>query len=71
MRGAPEVRTSQGAARLGMRRVAWVRIVHDGQKTTCEAFGVGHRRPVSRRVSMATAMELAEQGVPLVVRKVA
>jgi hypothetical protein len=51
-----------------MRRLSWVRIVRDGDQSTCEAFGIGHRRPVVRRVSLATALELAGQGVPVVVR---
>jgi hypothetical protein len=59
---------SRRAAELGMRRVLWVRVLHEGDRNVCEAFGVGHRFPAVRRVSLGTALALADQGVPIVVR---
>jgi hypothetical protein len=51
-----------------MRRVSWVRIVLDGERTRCELFGVGHRLPSARPVSLETALALSASGVPTVVR---
>ena len=59
MRGVPEV---------GLSRVCWVRIVVAGPRTVCVVGGIAHRRPVVRRVSLATATSLASSGVPAVVR---
>lgn len=60
MLGIPEV--------PGLRRVGWVRVVlHDGGGAG-EVFGVGHRRPASRPVSLTTAAALAARGVPVVIR---
>jgi hypothetical protein len=58
----------KGAPRTGLRRVSWVRIVVDGTGAHCQAFGVGHRRPSVRPVSLDTAVALAAAGVPTVVR---
>jgi hypothetical protein len=52
----------------GMRRNCWVRIVVDDEGAHCELLGVGHRLPTVRRVSLETAVALAAQGVPTVVR---
>ena len=54
----------------GLRRVSWVRIVVDGAGAHCEVFGVGHRLPTARRISLDTALGLAASGVPTVVRSV-
>ena len=51
-----------------MRRVSFVRIVLSPESVSCHAVGTGHRRPVVRRVSLATTMALASRGVPTVVR---
>ncbi len=51
-----------------MRRVSWVRIVLDDAGAHCEVLGVGHRLPNARRVSLETALALAAEGVPTVVR---
>lgn len=51
-----------------MRRVSWVRIVLDDAGARCELMGVGHRLPSARRVSLGTALALAANGVPTVVR---
>ncbi len=51
-----------------MRRVSWVRIVLDDQGVHCQVLGVGHRLPNAHRVSLDTALALAAQGVPTVVR---
>ena len=56
------------AVQTGMRRDCWVRIVVDDDGVHCEALGVGHRLPSVRRISLDTALALAAQGVPTVVR---
>lgn len=53
---------------VGLSRVCWVRIVVAGRETACAVGGIAHRRPVVRRVSLATAASLASSGVPTVVR---
>lgn len=64
----PPGRRAGAAVPVGLRRVDWVRVVVDGEHTTCEAHGVRHRLPAVQRVSLATALELADRGVPVVVR---
>ncbi len=60
---------SRSAAGLGMRRVAWVRVQVTGSgKAVCHVMGTGHRLPTVRRVPLATALTLAAEGVPCVVR---
>jgi hypothetical protein len=51
-----------------MRRVSWVRIVITDAGAECEAMGVGHRLPNTRRISLETALALAQEGVPAIVR---
>jgi hypothetical protein len=51
-----------------MRRVSWVRIVVTDEGAECEAVGVGHRLPNVRRISLETAVALAETGVLTIVR---
>ena len=51
-----------------MRRVSWVRILLSEGGADCEAFGVGHRLPNARRISLETALALARGGVPTIVR---
>ena len=52
-----------------MRRVGWVRVVlTDRGEAVCHVIGTGHRLPTVRRVPLATALTLAAEGVPCVVR---
>ncbi len=54
--------------RTGLRRVSWVRITLDDHGAHCRIHGIGHRLPVTRQVSLDTALALAASGVPTVVR---
>jgi hypothetical protein len=65
--GTPKA-TVRATVQTGMRRVSWVRIVLDDDGAHCEVFGVGHRLPNARPVSLDTALALAASGVPTVVR---
>ncbi len=58
-----------GAAHLGMRRVAWVRITVERSQVRAEVVGVGHRIPVTRSVPLHVAADLAAAGTPTVVRR--
>lgn len=61
--------STRSGAQLGMRRVRWVRVVvRDGGEAVCHVMGTGHRLPATRRVPLGTAMTLAAEGVPCVVR---
>jgi hypothetical protein len=52
-----------------MRRVRWVRVLVKGDgEAVCHVMGTGHRLPIVRRVPLATALELAAEGVPCVIR---
>ncbi len=54
-----------------MRRVRWVRVqLQPDGRAVCHAMGTGHRLPIVRRVPLGTALALAEEGVPCVVRSV-
>ena len=57
------------SAALGFRRVAWVRLVVDGDSVRCDVAGVVHRRPVVRSVPLHSALALSLAGVPTVVRR--
>ena len=59
---------SAAGVSIGMRRVSWVRITVTDEGVTCEVAGVGHRLPMERRVSLETALALAADGVPTVIR---
>ncbi len=53
----------------GLRRVRWLRIVlFGGGDAQAQVVGIGHRLPVVRPVSLATAASLAASGVPTVIR---
>ena len=52
-----------------MRRVDWIRIVCDGGGCTCQMYGIGHRLPVVKSVPLATALNLAAEGVPVLIRE--
>lgn len=49
----------------GLRRVDEVRVIVGSGRPVAEVVGTGHRCPNIVRVSMATAGQLADAGVPL------
>ena len=53
---------------LGLRRLTSVRITLTAAGPVCEVTGIGHRAPISRRISLGTATTLSAAGVPTVVR---
>ena len=57
----------RAAARLGMRRIEWVRVVVDEEGPHAELSGVAHRLPRIQRIPLALAASLAAEGVPLLV----
>ena len=57
-----------GKAGTGLRRIQWVRVLVDGERTRAEAIGLAHRRPATVPISLRMASRLAAAGVPLVVR---
>ena len=52
-----------------MRRVDWIRVVCDGNGRTCHVYGIGHRLPGVKSVPLGTALNLAAEGVPLLIRE--
>lgn len=52
----------------GFQRLTGQRIVLGGVQPECTVFGVLHRRAVTQRVSLPTAVDLARRGVATVVR---
>ena len=68
--GIRERRRPPADAALGMRRLGWISIRIDGDDIDCRAHGVGNRLPVSKRVSLSTALGLKSRGVPTVIRHV-
>jgi hypothetical protein len=65
-------RADHGVARVGLRRVDWVRLVLD-QDQRCvgaEVVGVGFRLPVTCAISVEAAEDLIAQGTPYVTRSV-
>ncbi len=50
---------------MGFRRIEFVRIVVDGQRTTAEVTGVAHRYPRTKRITVSTAARLVASGAPL------
>ncbi|MBW3668627.1 MAG: hypothetical protein KY443_05375 [Actinobacteria bacterium] len=54
---------------LGMRHVRWVSIERAPEGLSCQVGGIGHRTPVVRHVTPATAAALVARGVPLVVHR--
>ena len=52
-----------------MRRVDWIRVVCEGSERTCQVYGIGHRLPVVKSVPLTTALNLAAEGVPLLIRE--
>lgn len=53
---------------LGLRRVSWVRVSHDGPTPRCVVAGIRNRRPVVVPVPLSTAAALAAAGVPMLLR---
>jgi hypothetical protein len=65
-----QARADHGVARVGLRRVDWVRLVLD-QDQRCvgaEVVGVGFRLPVTCAISVEAAEDLIAQGTPYVIR---
>jgi hypothetical protein len=54
------------AARTGLRRVGWVRLVEGPTDIRAEVVGVGHRSPTARPITLGTAHALMSSGVPVV-----
>ena len=52
----------------GFQRLTGQRIVLGGAQPECTVFGVLHRRAVTQRVSLPTAVDLARRGLTTVVR---
>jgi hypothetical protein len=52
-------------AALGLRRIEQVRVIVGGRHTVAEVTGIAHRYPRTFRVSLSTAAQLADAGVPL------
>ena len=69
--GIRERRRPPADAALGMRLLGWISIRIDGDDIDCRAHGVGNRLPVSKRLSLRTALELRSRGVPTVLRHMA
>jgi hypothetical protein len=59
------------AARTGLRRVDWVRLIEDAGRYRAEVVGVAFRLPVTCPISPALAAELIAAGVPHVNRSAA
>jgi hypothetical protein len=53
------------AAALGLRRIEQVRVIVGESRTVAEVTGIAHRYPRTFRVSLSTAAQLADAGVPL------
>jgi hypothetical protein len=51
-----------------MRRIQGVRLIVGDDATRAEVYGIGHRHPVTLRVSVGLAARLVEAGAPLTVR---
>ena len=66
MVGTPKAARNQ--TQTGLRRVSWVGITLDTDGAHCHVHGIGHRLPATRPVSLDTALALAADGVPTVVR---
>jgi hypothetical protein len=49
----------------GLRRIDEVRVIVGPGRPVAEVTGIAHRYPRTFRISLATASELADAGVPL------
>ena len=59
----PQAAVSNGAR--GLRRIDEVRVIVGRGRTVAEVTGVAHRYPHTFRVSLSTAAQLADAGVPV------
>ena len=50
---------------LGFRRIEHVRVIVDGGRAFAEVTGITHRYPRTFRVPLASAIRLADAGVPV------
>jgi hypothetical protein len=57
------------ADRVGMRRVAWVRVTTGPSGTKSEVVGIRHRGTDVTRIPLRVAARLAADGVPVVVHR--
>jgi hypothetical protein len=62
---SPPRQATVAAGALGLRRIEQVRVIVGESRTVAEVTGIGHRYPRTFRVSLATAAQLADAGVPL------
>ncbi len=51
----------------GLRRIDRVRVLIGNGRPVAEVTGIAHRYPCTFQVSMATALEMADAGVPLLI----
>lgn len=65
---APTRAERRGPIHAGFQRVTGQRIVLGAGEPECTLFGVLHRRAVTQKVSLSTAVDLARRGVATVVR---
>jgi hypothetical protein len=57
-----------GALVPALRRVDGVCLIVGDNATRAEVHGIGHRHPVTLRVSVGLAVRLVEAGAPLTIR---
>ncbi len=62
---APLPHTAVPTGALGLRRIEQVRVIVGPRRTVAEVTGIAHRYPRTFRVSLTTAAQLADAGVPL------
>ena len=68
--GTPQGRRiGRPTERAGLRRVDWVRVTVEPTQVSATVVGVGHRRVVEQPLTLRTAAELADAGVPIVMRR--
>jgi hypothetical protein len=57
-------------AGFGLRRLDWVTFLVDDASIRAELHGMGHRLPSTVRVPVSAALELAANGLPVVINRV-
>jgi hypothetical protein len=62
---SPPRQAAVSARTLGLRRIEQVRVIVGDRRTVAEVTGIAHRYPRTFRVSLTTAAQLADAGVPL------
>ena len=55
------------AAAFGLRRIEQLRVIVGESRTVAEVTGIAHRYPRTFRVSLSTAAQLADAGIPLTI----